>query len=243
MLTASWRTVQFIGYACRAAAQTRTTELALYVLQQTAILLAPVAFDSAIHLTLIRVIRNTNGEGHLFISRSWWRAILVLGDAICLVVQAVAAGLIVTKGNAKPGQVIGIVGLALQMTICGGFLSTTVLFHKSMLRDPRTSHAPESLKWQRDLWVLYGVSCLVMARTIVRLTEFALGTDSYIPSHEWSLYAFDSAPMLCVMIAFSIWFPTTAKRPQSWVSLASGTRGLTRIPSADVLEEASLRRH
>ncbi|KAH7131271.1 RTA1 like protein-domain-containing protein [Dactylonectria macrodidyma] len=209
--------MQFIGYACRAAAQNRTTELPLFVVQQTAILLAPVAFDAAIHLTLSRVIRNTNGEGHTIISRSWLRAILVLGDGICLVVQAIAAGLIVTKRTTKPGQVMGIVGLALQVAIFGGFISTTVLFHKSMLRDPRTSHVPESLKWQRDLWMLYGVSCLVVVRSIFRITEFALGTNSYLSSHEWSLYAFDSAPMLSVMIVFSIWFPTTAKRPQSWL--------------------------
>ncbi|KAM0277073.1 hypothetical protein ACHAQH_006081 [Verticillium albo-atrum] len=62
----------------------------------------------------------------------------------------------------------------------------------------------------QNAFMLYGVSGLIMARSVFRLDEFIMGMDGYLLSNEWPLYVFDSVPMLAVMVIFWEWFPSMA---------------------------------
>ncbi|KAH6972465.1 RTA1 like protein-domain-containing protein [Ilyonectria sp. MPI-CAGE-AT-0026] len=230
--------MQSIGYAFRAAAHGSTDDLILFAMQQIAILLAPILLAVSICMALGQLIRNVHGDNHWIMSVNWVTGTIILGNTVSLVLQASATGITITGENTKPGQSMVIAGLGFQIFMFGLFLLTAVLFHHKMLHDPRAGSVPESLKWKRDLWILHGLSVLVIARSAFRIAEFASGTDGFLASHEWPLYVFDSVPMLAVMVAFWICMPAMKKRPDSWVSLASATLALRRIPTAEVLEEA-----
>lgn len=60
---------------------------------------------------------------------------------------------------------------------------------------------------KQSLYMLYGVSALVMVRSVFRLIEYAGGQDGYLLSTEWPLYVFDSVPMWLVMVVFYLYFP------------------------------------
>lgn len=55
--------------------------------------------------------------------------------------------------------------------------------------------------------MLYAVSVLIIIRSVYRVVEYCLGTDGYLLRSEWSLYAFDAAPMLVVAVLFGWWYP------------------------------------
>jgi RTA1 like protein len=56
--------------------------------------------------------------------------------------------------------------------------------------------------------MLYGVSGLIMVRSIFRVVEYLMGNDGYPLSHEWTLYIFDTLLMLSVTIIFYIRYPS-----------------------------------
>ncbi|OTB04463.1 hypothetical protein M426DRAFT_73448 [Hypoxylon sp. CI-4A] len=56
--------------------------------------------------------------------------------------------------------------------------------------------------------MLHTVSALIMIRSIFRVVEFTMGADGYPLSHEWTLYVFDSIPMLAVMVIYVKWYPS-----------------------------------
>lgn len=55
--------------------------------------------------------------------------------------------------------------------------------------------------------MLYGVSSLIMVRSIFSVIDYALGNDGYPLTHEWTLYIFDVLLMFIVMIIYYIWYP------------------------------------
>lgn len=48
----------------------------------------------------------------------------------------------------------------------------------------------DDLPWKQHLYTLYTVSLLIMARSIFRVVEYAMGQDGYPLTHEWTLYVF-----------------------------------------------------
>ncbi|KAK2686457.1 hypothetical protein QWA68_015139 [Fusarium oxysporum] len=90
-----------------------------------------------------------------------------------------------------------------------------MLFHIRMRRDPAAKQIPADLKWEQLLYMLYGASALIMARSIFRMVEFIMGHDGYLLSTEWPLFVFDSTPMLVVMAIFWYWFPSVVQQPHT----------------------------
>jgi hypothetical protein len=73
------------------------------------------------------------------------------------------------------------------------------------------SYNPD-IPWRESLHMLYGVSGLIMIRSIFRVIEYLLGNDGYPLSHEWTLYVFDSVLMILVTIIFYIWYPSQLEK-------------------------------
>jgi hypothetical protein len=59
---------------------------------------------------------------------------------------------------------------------------------------------------------LYAISLMIMIRSIYRLAEYVQGTEGYLSSHEWTLYVFDSVPMLLSSILMMAEFPNTLQQ-------------------------------
>ncbi|TPX11702.1 uncharacterized protein E0L32_007681 [Thyridium curvatum] len=229
--TGTWSFIPFIiggfmeciGYATRAVAYNQTGKLVPFALQNSMILLAPVLLAATIYATLGRVISGVNADKYAIVRPRWITRLFVTGDILSLLVQGSAAGLMLMEGRMKTGQNIVILGLVIQILLFGLFCLTAALFHVRMRRCPTEGHRSGGEEWERQIYRLYGVSALVMFRSVFRLVEFIMGYNAYLLTHEWPLYVFDSAPMLAVMIIFWFALPGTVwmRRPGSKDSVTS----------------------
>lgn len=204
-----------------------------FVMQQNNILLAPVLYAASIYMTLGRIVRNARGEKHAIVSPRWLTAIFLTGDILALAVQGSAAGLMVVAEYAKVAQGVAIAGLIIQIVVFGLFWVTSWVFHVRMRRDSVASCAvPPELQWEQAMRMLYGVSALIMLRSIFRVIEFVMGADGYLFSTEWPLYIFDTLPMLAVMGIFWQWFPSSVNQfgRVSFISL----QGLNRLQRVEL---------
>ncbi len=228
-------TVEFVGYAARASAHTKTGKLMPFAIQNSMILLAPVLFAASIYMTLGRVVRAIKGEKHSVIRPGWLTKLFVTGDILSLAIQGSAAGLMIIRDIAKIGQGLVIAGLVFQIIIFGLFCLTAIQFHRRMRRDAAAAYVPVEVKWEQTLQMLYGVSALVMERSIFRVVEFIMGNDGYLLSTEWPVYVFDAVPMLLAMGIFWQWWPSfgssTEQEESSWGATRTTSdislRGLT----------------
>jgi hypothetical protein len=83
-------TVEFIGYAARAASARQAPDFTLtpYIIQSLLLLLGPSFFAASIYMVLGRIIRLTGGERHSMIRPSWLTKIFVIGDVLSFFVQS-----------------------------------------------------------------------------------------------------------------------------------------------------------
>ncbi|KAJ9151382.1 RTA1 like protein [Pleurostoma richardsiae] len=239
--TRSWFCIPFwigsifeiVGYIGRAAAHSATDQLGPYIIQSVLLLVAPALFAASIYMVLGRVIVALPGGPQCSLIRpSWLTKVFVAGDVASFFVQAGGAGIMTSGDNQSTGQSVIVGGLFVQIVMFGLFVVTAVLFHVRYGRrgaQRAESGAEEEARygldedvvvpWRRILTVLYGVSALIMARSIFRVVEYLMGADGYPLTHEWTLYVFDGVLMLGTMVIFFVWFPSNI-RPAGVISVA-----------------------
>lgn len=209
--------MEVIGFIARIAAAYDTSKLGSYIIQQMFILLPPVLFAASIYMVLARIIRATEGDKFSMIRPSRLTKTFVWGDVFAFYIQGGGGGLTAmgskqttSKINfALMGQWIIIGGLALQMLIFGFFCLTAFTFQKRYQKYLDTaSSVPVWPEWKEMMHMLYGVSGLIMIRTIFRVVEFAAGTTNYLISHEWPIYIFDVVLMFGVLVLFFVYHPS-----------------------------------
>ncbi|VUC25930.1 unnamed protein product [Clonostachys rosea] len=207
---------EIVGYVGRAVAHNATGELIPYVLQSTFLLLAPILFAASLYMTLSRVIRAVDGAHCSIIPPRWLTVIFVAGDCISFIVQASGAGLRIMAGQGKSninphlGSYIIVGGLVFQIIVFGIFIFTGVRFKLLFQKDPkaiRTGRTP----WKKILYMLFMTSAAVMMRNIFRVVEYAMGSDGYLFTVEWGVYAFDASLMTITMALFWVWYPSQLK--------------------------------
>ncbi|KAF2194558.1 RTA1 like protein [Zopfia rhizophila CBS 207.26] len=212
---------EFIGYCARASAHNKTGKLMPFVIQNVFILVAPALFAASIYMSLGRIIRSVRGEKYSIIRVDILTKTFVAGDVLSFVVQGSAAGLMATGDNAKMGEQIVIGGLMIQIIMFGLFAVTAILFELRLRQHAKPTNGL-GLAWKRGLNMLYGVSALIMVRSIFRVIEYAMGQDGYPLRHEWTLYIFDSVLMFFVMALFYVWYPDGIQ-PQSFENVMLDT--------------------
>lgn len=158
-------------------------------------------------MTLGRLIRAAKAEKYSMIRVQWTTKLFVTGDILSFVVQGGAAGLMVIQGNAEIGENIVVAGLFIQIAMFGLFAIAAMIFHSRMRRSPTLESYSDDVPWRQTLGMLYGVSALIMVRSIFRVIEYVMGQDGYTFRHEWTMYLFDSVLMLGVTVIFYIWYP------------------------------------
>jgi hypothetical protein len=180
-----------------------------YVTQSVLLLVAPALFAASIYMTLGRIIRCVKGEKRSIIRVNWLTKLFVIGDVLSFFVQGGGAGMIVTGKNAKLGENVVVAGLFIQITNVWSVIIMAVIFHTRMYWNPTTESFNVEALWKQTLYMLYGVSVLIMVRSIFRVTEYLLGQDGYPLTHEWKLYIFDALLMLTIMVGFYFRYPST----------------------------------
>jgi RTA1 like protein len=166
-------------------------------------------------MTLGRIIRALHGEKFSLVRMNWTTGAFVIGDILSFCVQGSSAGLSVA-GNATGAKAIVLLGLFIQIISFGLFSAAAVVFYRRIRRNPTTQCFDAGFPWEKRLHMLFGVSALIMVRSIYRVVEYGMSPSDHLLQHEWALYVFDSVPMLAVMILFYVWYPSQI--------LGSGTR-------------------
>jgi hypothetical protein len=173
-------TVETIGYAARAAASKNLDLITPYVIQSLLILLAPILFAASIYMILGRLIRLTNGAAYSLIRLSWITKIFVAGDVFCFLMQSTGGGLLAKADNQDDfdmGENIILGGLVLQILVFGFFVVVATVFHRRMSARPTAES--QAIPWQRFMWLLYGVSLLIIVRNALRCVEYGMGQVSF----------------------------------------------------------------
>jgi hypothetical protein len=215
LLTSSSFPVQVIGYCIRIFAHYHTDQIAPYVVQSTFILLAPVFYAASIYMMLGRLINSVHGERFSVVRPSRMTKIFVCGDILSLSVQGNAAGLTAKKSTQLLGEHIVTAGLLIQLIVFGFFVVAAAVFHRRMRRHvAKEAVLTTDIPWSQGLKMLYVCSALIMIRSVFRVVEYTMGTDSYLLSNEWPTYVFDGALMWIVQVAFVVCFPDKYQRTQ-----------------------------
>ncbi|XXH02711.1 hypothetical protein Hte_009096 [Hypoxylon texense] len=198
-----------IRYGARAAAHNATGELIPYIIQSTLTLLPPVLFAASIYMVLGRIIRAVQGEPYSPIRPGILTKVFVAGDAASFCIQGGGAGILAMggSGDAATGEKIVVGGLLVQIVAFGLFIATAVLFQARYRKYKVAAAAFDAVGWRASMNTLYGVSALIMVRSVFRVVEFAAGHDGYPLRNEWTFYVFDSVLMWVVMVVFFWYWP------------------------------------
>ncbi|KAH7127131.1 RTA1 like protein-domain-containing protein [Dendryphion nanum] len=200
---------EFIGYCARAASANQSPDWTLmpYIIQTLFLLVAPALYAASIYMMLGRIILLTEGERHSLIPLRWLTKIFVIGDVISFMMQGGGGGIMAgAKSNPKnmqTGENVIVGGLVVQLLFFGFFVVVGALFHVKMVRNPTTRVIAGDLPWERQLYVLYATSALILIRSLFRLIEYIQGNHGYLISHEVFLYIFDSVLMWATMVIFA----------------------------------------
>jgi hypothetical protein len=203
---------EILGYIARilSAKQSPYYTIALFVLQSSPTLLAPILFAASIYMCLGRLIRLTGGEHFSLISPSYLTRLFVAGDVLGLIIQG-AGAIVMPLGTLYyylTGSNIVIAGLALLVASFALFVPVILMFEYRIRRHPTARSLQISLDWKFELRILQVCSALVMIRSIFRLVEYSQGNKGWLITREWTLYVFDAALMWIVLVVFNIWHPS-----------------------------------
>jgi hypothetical protein len=105
------------------------------------------------------------------------------------------------------GSHIIVVGLFVQLAFFGFFMVIAICFHRRLLLVP-TIQSRSSFPWKKHIWTLYGVSSLIMVRSVFRVVEYLQGSDGSLLQHEYYIYALDALLMFAVMVVFNVIHPS-----------------------------------
>lgn len=184
-----------------------------YIIQNFFILVSPALFAASIYMTLGRIMRSVKGEHYSVVRITWLTKTFVLGDVLSFMVQGGSAGLMFNSKTVKLGENVVLAGLFIQIISFGFFFLSAVIFQRRMRNGPtRESYMIDS-SWEQNLYMLHTVSILILVRSIFRVVEYIQGQSGYSLKHEWTLYIFDSVPMLIVTVVFFLRHPGSIKPP------------------------------
>ncbi|KEY65478.1 hypothetical protein S7711_08317 [Stachybotrys chartarum IBT 7711] len=220
-----WRTWYFIpfllgglslvvGYLARSVSisQQPNYDRNIFIVQTVLILVAPALYAASIYMILGRIILLLDAEPYALIRRSWLTKVFVAGDVVSFLVQAGGGAMMAAAEDPDvfdTAQAIVLVGLAVQIVIFGLFIIVTAVFHRRISLRPTHRSRTVDVAWNRYILVLYGVSALVMIRSIFRTVEFIQGRDGELMTNEAYLYGFDTLLMLILSVIFNIFHPGT----------------------------------
>lgn len=138
-----------------------------------------------------------------------------------------------TSSTSTEGSHIVLAGLFIQIIIFGFFVVVAIVFQRRLRAKPTPRSKDPSLPWAKFLYILYATCALIMIRSIMRVAEFVEGFEGNIILHEVYLYVLDAVPMVAVMLAFGIWYPSQfSKRARKVVKDSETSGSIVELESA-----------
>ena len=197
--------VMTVGYVFRTASAKDKTAIGPYIGQNVCILLPPSLYAATIYMIYGRIVLFARSPELSVISPHKVTKIFVIGDVIAFLMQASGGGMMAISSMSSLGQKVTIVGLFVQLIFFGGFFTLSLIFHQRVQKLKRVRVL--SMPYGPLLYVLFGVSLLIILRCLFRIVEFCQGNDGYLVSHEVFMYIFDTFPMFVVQTVFHFFHP------------------------------------
>ncbi|KAM7187075.1 RTA1 like domain containing protein [Naviculisporaceae sp. PSN 640] len=200
-----------LGYAGRIWSHYDLNSLGGFIIQSLLILLAPALFAASIYMILGRLIHTLRADTYSLVPLRWLTKVFVIGDVVSFLTQSLGGGVQAagTLELYEIGEKVIIAGLFVQIFVFGFFMITTIVFHRRILARPTSQSAENVIPWMKYLWILYGVSVLIMVRSLFRVVEYLQGNAGYLIRREYFLYIFDAILMFLVMVLMLFMGPIT----------------------------------
>ncbi|KAJ0310982.1 hypothetical protein COL516b_001683 [Colletotrichum fioriniae] len=170
---------EILGYVARAisAAQTPNWQVMPYALQSLMLLIAPSLLAASIYGMLGRLIILSNSQDYSPVKPAILTKVFITSDVLSFLVQSGGGGILTnakSPSKIQLGENVIIVGLFIQLIGFALFIAVTAVFHWriSQKRGQSLTHAAS---WEKFLWILYGVSVLVLIRSLFRVIEYIQG--------------------------------------------------------------------
>lgn len=112
------------------------------------------------------------------------------------------------NGSQSTGNNIIIGGLIVQIIFFGFFVICAIFFQRRIATNPTPESVGDYVPWQKHLYALYATSILILIRSIIRVVEYAQGSDGVLLSTEVFIYVFDATLMFLVMAIFGVIHPS-----------------------------------
>lgn len=173
---------EIIGYAGRALSATQTPNWSVfpYALQSLMLLIAPSFLAASIYGMLGRTIAATRGEAYSPIPPKKLTKVFVTSDVLSFLVQSGGGGILTnakSPSSIQLGEKVIIVGLFIQLIGFLFFIGVTETFHARITQGSRTGPVSVAAPWRCHILLLYGVSALVLIRSLFRVIEYCQGYD------------------------------------------------------------------
>ncbi|SCW00326.1 LAFE_0C01706g1_1 [Lachancea fermentati] len=195
--------MEIIGYIGRALSSSNPQATGPYIIQSILLLIAPALYAATIYMIFGRMLQVLRCQSLMIISSRFGTSFFVFGDVVSFFMQAAGGGLMSQDGSRKTGSNVITGGLVVQVVFFAFFIINELRF-AWRVRSVCPFYQYISKRWQFLNFTLLISSVLIMVRSIVRLVEFAQGSDGFIISHEYFIYVFDAIPILLVVITFIV---------------------------------------
>ncbi|KAK1476155.1 hypothetical protein CCUS01_05259 [Colletotrichum cuscutae] len=143
-------------------------------------------------------------------SRRFLRKVFITSDILSFLVQSGGGGILTnakSPSKIQLGENVIIVGLFIQLVGFALFIAVTAVFHWRISQE-RGQNLRYAASWEKFLWVLYGVSVLVLIRSLFRVIEYIQGYNRYLQTTEAFLYVFDAALIFLVTFILAVFHPS-----------------------------------
>lgn len=239
LLTAA-PTAEVFGYYGRAWSSDDPNELGPWILQNFLLLSAAPLIAATIYMTLGRIIVALGAERHSMISPRWLAKIYVLIDVGVLGSQ-IAGTVLPASGDEtviETSRKVILAGLIAQLVALSFFVFMTWHARRRISRDKTAIPMGDpTLNWKNHFRALEAITTLVMLRSLLRLIEYAQGTDGFVLSQEVFIYLFDALLMFMAVTTYLVLHPSRLIRD------ARGSRVTARflLPESDIAMETHRR--
>ncbi|KAG7042616.1 RTA1-domain-containing protein [Colletotrichum scovillei] len=203
---------EILGYVARAisAAQTPNWQVMPYALQSLMLLIAPSLLAASIYGMLGRLIILSNGQDYSPVKPKILTKVFITSDVLSFLVQNGGGGILTnakSPSKIQLGENVIIVGLFIQLIGFALFIAVTAVFQWRISQE-RSQSLRHAASWEKFLWILYGVSALVLIRSLFRVIEYIQGYDGYLQTTEVFLYVFDAALIFLVTFILAVFHPS-----------------------------------
>ncbi|KAF2808154.1 uncharacterized protein BDZ99DRAFT_464050 [Mytilinidion resinicola] len=219
------------GYISRLLSILYPWNLGTFWTSELSLILAPTFISTTLIILSTRLVHSSTSPSLLTYRTLWLTPTLVLPlfvvyDFFCFFVQllgivTIGIGYIegvnrVANGSRllRIGLVMQIVGYAVILAVAARFLIVSRNWVKEQSESEEGEWTKRNVKkpgqWWRLAWVVVGSLGLLMLRATYRIFEFtttSASTPSYLQSHEWLFWAFDTLPVLIVSAVFIVFHP------------------------------------